>query len=292
LGETFRRITHRDGDWHERFFAFEERAFRVATTFRRWAERGGWHPGYEVFAIEEDGEILSTAGRERMRLVINGKEHPGYQLGAVATRSDRRKAGLSRRLLTWLLSEDDAPGLPVILFANPSVLDFYPRFGFTRIMQKRFVTAATVEPAANLAPTIDPDEPADRARLADLCRRARAPSNAFSARDYYPTLLWHLAYKPRSVFWFDGFDAAVIASVEHDRLTLHDVIAPHPFDLRLVLPRLTTNRVETLAFGFSPELWWPDARAQPADDPDSHFFVRGLPRLETDVFRFPDLAQT
>jgi predicted N-acetyltransferase YhbS len=292
LPEALRRITHGDRDWHERFFVFEGRAFRVATTFRRWTEHGGWHPGYEVFAIEEDGEILCTAGRERMHLVVDGAELRGYQLGAVATREDRRGRGLSRRLLTRILGEADAARLPVILFANKRVLDFYPRFGFTRIMQKRFTAPVEIEPAGHLAPLLDPHEPGDRARLAELCRRAHAPGTAFSARDYYPTLLWHLIDKPMPVYRLDEVGAAVVASVAGDRLVLHDVIATRPFDLSPVLPRLTAARVRLLEFGFGPERWWPAARPSPDDDIDTHLFVRGLPPLPTKAFRFPDLAQT
>ena len=292
MGDTLRRITHRDRDWHDRFFAFVESAFGAGHNFRRWTERGGWHPSYEVFAIERDGQLLSTAGRERMRLVIDGEEHNGYQLGAVASHADHRNQGLSRRLLTWLLSEDEAPMRPVILFANQRVLDFYPRFGFTRILQRRFASTAEIEPAARLAPTLDLDAPDDRERLADLCRRARAPDTAFSARDYYPTLLWHLTYKPRPVFRLDEVGAALVASVEADRLVLHDVIATRPFDLRQVLPRVISSRVTTLEFGFGPESWWPSAHPLPADETDSPLFVRCLPPLSTETFRFPDLAQT
>lgn len=285
---NLQRITHTDTDWHERFFAFVETAFRAGNTFRRWSELGGWHPGYEVFAIEQDGEILSTAGRERMSLVVDGKTHDGYQLGAVATRPNRRGQGLSRRLLTDVLN--DCAAKPIILFANPRVLDFYPRLGFTRRMQKRFAAEVEIEPAT-AAPTLDLGKSDDRAWLESLCRRARAPGSAFSARDYYPTLLWHLIYKPSPVYRLDE-DTAVVASMTDDRLVLHDVIAARAFDLRAALPRLATGPIRKLEFGFGPEDWWPTATASLADDADSPLFVRGLPPLPAQAFRFPDLAQT
>ncbi len=289
---NLRRITYSDTGWHERFFAFEEIAFRSASTFRPWAERGGWQPGYEIFVIERDCEILSTVGRQSMRLVVEGRERSGYQLGAVATRADHRNQGLSRRLLTWLLDQDDAATRPVILFGNQSVLDFYPRFGFAPITQRRFAAPVSIEPVADRVPTIDLGEAADRDRLAGLCSRARAPGTVFSARDYYPALLWLLTYKPRPVFWLDEVDAALVATTENDRLVLHDVIATRPFDLGKVLPRLVVGPVRMLEFGFGPEDWWPSASPFTIDETDSPFFVRGLPPLSTESFRFPDLAQT
>ncbi len=282
---NLRRITHRDTGWHDRFFAFVESNFRVGT-FRRWSELGGWHPGYEVFALEQDGEIFSTVGRERMRLVVAGREHAGYQLGAVATHADRRGQGLSRHLLTALLG--DVGEMPVILFANPRVLDFYPRFGFQRLMQRRFSAHAEIEPASP-APLLDIDKASDRTWLENLCRRARAPASTFSARDYYPTLLWHLLHKPTSVFRLG--DAAVVAGTVDDRLVLHDIIAARPLDLRATLPRLVSGPIRTLEFGFGPEDWWPSASPSLEDDASTHFFVRGLP-APGGTFRFPDMAQT
>jgi hypothetical protein len=49
-----------------------------------------------------------------------------------------------------VLSELDARDQPVILFANPSVLDFYPRFGFRRLAQTRFIGRVDLRPAARL----------------------------------------------------------------------------------------------------------------------------------------------
>lgn len=282
---NLRRITHRDTDWHDRFFAFVESNFRVAT-FRRWSELGGWHPGYEVFAVEQDGKILSTVGRERMRLVVAGRPSEGFQLGAVATRADRRGQGLSRRLLSAVL--DDVGETPVILFANPRVLDFYPRFGFQRLMQKRFSAHVEIEPASP-APLLDIEKASDRTWLENLCRRARAPGSILSARDYYPTLLWHLLHRPTPVFRLDA--AAVVASTEGHRLVLHDIVASQPLDLRATLPRLASGPIRTLEFGFGPEDWWPATSSSLEDDASTHFFVRSLPSPSS-AFRFPDMAQT
>ncbi len=293
LGDTLLRIKHSDRDWHERVFAFMESVFRAAgSNFKPWADRGGWRPGYEILAIERDGQILSTVGRQRMRLVVNGQGRDGYQLGGVASRPDQRGRGLSRRVLTWVLSEADAQNLPVILFANKSVLDFYPRFGFRRVFQKRFTAAGTIAPGVHPAPTIDIEAATDRARVETLCARAGILGETFSARDYYPALLFHLIYRPRPVYWFDECEAALIASVEGERLVLHELLAARPFDLAAALPRLISHPVGELEFRFSPEGWWPAAQALSADEADSPLFVRGLPPLSSDVFRFPDLAQT
>ena len=125
-----RLVRHTDGAWHDRFFTFVAAIFKGGgQTFSDWAARGGWGKGYDVFAMVADDQIVSTVGRTTMRYVINGEARNGYQLGAVATQPDHRNRGLARLLMEKVLSELDAPDQPVILFANPSVLDLYPGSG-------------------------------------------------------------------------------------------------------------------------------------------------------------------
>jgi Acetyltransferase (GNAT) domain len=104
--------------------------------------------------------------------VINGKARSGYQIGAVATHSNHRNRGPARLLMKEVLGKLDAPDQPVILFANPSVLDFYPRFGFRRLAQDRFIARANLNPVGPPAPTLNITRPTDRAWLADYCGRA------------------------------------------------------------------------------------------------------------------------
>src|ERR1700722_13018542 len=91
--------------------------------------------------------------------LFNGKERNGYQIGAVPTHADHRNRGLARLLMSKVLGELDAPDQPVILFANSSVLDFYPRFGFHRLAQSDFIGHIDVHPASTLAPNLDLAQP-------------------------------------------------------------------------------------------------------------------------------------
>lgn len=283
------RIRASDTDWHRRFFAFVADIF-PGPGFTLWAERGGWHPSYEIFAIADGDEIVSTIGRTRMRLVVDGATRIGYQLGAVGTRADLRRHGLARHLMEEVIAELDHPDQPIILFANDSVLGFYPRFGFRRVLQQRFAATVDMGPAAALAPVCDVARPGDRTWLADLCTRALPVGRRFATRDYYPIVLWHLTCRPVIAFRFDELDAAVAVTGSATHLAVRDVLAGAPFDLRTVLPRLTQSRISRVEFGFDPEAWWPGAEMSPAAD-DGPLFVRGLPELRAPL-RFPDLAQT
>ncbi|GMV28126.1 MAG: hypothetical protein AMXMBFR59_02510 [Rhodanobacteraceae bacterium] len=285
-----RRIHSADRDAHEHFHAFVPLTFR-RVDFRRWDERGGWNDDFTAWLLEEDGEVVASVGVTRMRLIVGGEARDGYQLGAVATHPGRRGRGHSRVLLEGVLAHIDADASPVLLFANESVLAFYPRFGFRAVAQQRFDAQTTVLPAAVTASACEVADAAARQRLAALCRAAAANDSVFSARDYFSTLLWHLTYRPIQAYWLD--DGHAIAAVERrdDVLVLHDIVARRPFDLAAALPSLIDAPVSRIEFGFAPWRWWPNAT--PAGRyAGSPLFVRGIGHALAEPLRFPDLAQT
>jgi predicted N-acetyltransferase YhbS len=292
MNEHFRLIRHSDSAWHDRFFDFVASNFQAGRTFSDWGALGGWVDGYDVFAMVVDNQIVSTVGRQSMRYVINGETRNGYQIGAVATHANHRNHGLARLLMKKVLSQLDAPDQPVILFANPSVLNFYPQFGFRRIAQTAFIAHTDLHPVGSLAPSLDFTRPADRAWLADHCARARVIGQSFAARDYYPILLFHLARQPRMAFRLDSFGAVLIAQQNGERLLIEDLFATRPFSLRDALPHVCVQPVRTIEFGFHPEAWWPDAESQSLHDDGSPLFVLGAATEVKEPVRFPDLAHT
>ena len=285
------RICTADIHDHADYFRFVNAVFRGSReeTWTLWRDRGGWTDDYEVFALRDRGRIVSTVGRSRMRLVVNGAVQTGFQLGAVATLESYRRQGLARHLMHQVMGEGDAP---MILFANQTAVDFYPRFGFTRVPQRRSTTTAVIEPSGRSAAPCDLSNPAERSRLAALCARAQPIRGRLAARDYYWILLWNLTCGPAIGYWMEDQDALVAATMERDRLVLHDVIAPRPFDLQIAVPRLITGRISGLEFLFDPEDWWPAADHPPYEDADSVLFARGGATAIAGPVQFPELAHT
>jgi predicted N-acetyltransferase YhbS len=292
MNDYLRLIRHSDRAWHDRFFDFAASIFEGGRTFSAWGARGGWVDGYDVFAVVVDDQIVSTIGRQSMRYVINGKERSGYQIGAVATHADHRNRGLAGSLMNKVLGELDTPNQPVILFANSSVLDFYPRFGFRRLAQSSFIGHIDVHPTGTLAPRLDLAKSTERAWLADHCARASAVGLGFTARDYYPTILFHLTRQPRIAFRLDPFGAVMIVQQHGNRLLIEDLLATRPFRLKDALPYVCSQPVHTLEFSFHPEAWWPNAESRALDDGGSPLFARGAAVEVEEPIRFPDLAHT
>lgn len=288
------RILSSNVDQHPVFFRFVDLIFRGARaeTWTVWRDRGGWTGDYEVFAIVDDGSIVSTIGRSRMHLVIEGEDRVGYQLGAVATLEPYRGRGLARQLMEWVISDLDELDQPIILFANNSVLDFYPRFGFKRIPQRRSVAAAALQPVGVQASRCNLSNASDRAHLAAVCAKARPIQGRLTARDYYWLALWNLTCEPTTVSWVPGLDAAVVFTAENGSLVIHDVLATQPFDLSLIVPTLITQPIADVELLVDSEDFWPTMTHTARDDSKSTLFARGAAAAINGPVQFTPLAQT
>jgi predicted N-acetyltransferase YhbS len=285
------RIRNTDVEWHLRFFAHVQEIFRP-NHWRVWRDRGGWTTDYEVFALLDGDQIVSTVGRSRMQLVNNGHAVAGYQLGAVGTLPHYRGRGLARRLMDEIVGELDHPDQPIILYANDSVVGFYPRFGFRRVAQKQSVAEVSIAPTKMSAARFDPDDVAQRSKLRNLFGRAMPIRGPLSAANYCSIALWHLSANSIKAFWLPEFDALIAASSENERLIIHDVIAARPFELSGALSQLIDRRVTKIEFCFDTEDWWATARHSGLDDSDEPLFVRGASASIVGPVRLPSLAHT
>jgi predicted N-acetyltransferase YhbS len=273
-------------EWHEPFLGFVPRIF-PGVDFRLWYARCGWPPGFVVRALVEGTEVVSSVARSAVQLVVEGQSGSAWQLGTVGTLAGWRGRGLAARLLREVLAQ--AASEPLFLFANDTVLDFYPRFGFERAEEHDFVVDRRVRPASNRACRLELGEPEHRRLVERLAASARPVTERFGARDYGTTLLWHLTYShPEDIYYLEAETAVIIARARGDLLTVYDVLAEHTFDLEAALPRVIEREVARVEFGFTPERWFP---AAPPDRPQRELFVRAI-RLPTGPFRFPVLAHT
>jgi GNAT superfamily N-acetyltransferase len=286
------RIRHCDTDWHDPFFVAVEGIFGCGDTFRRWAQAGGWNAGYEVFAVVKERQLASIIGVMDMHFLFDGVEYDGAQLGAVGTVPDFRGKGLCRQLMNWALAAHRAPDRPVILFANGTVLDFYPRFGFRPVAEKRFLLARRLEPTLRPVRRLDLTVRADRASLADCCARAAPISRRFAARAYFSIMLWQLIHRSRSIFLLDDIAAALVVSQVARRLIVHDVYAPSAFDLVAALPSVIDAAVEEIEFCFDPEEWLAEMPTTVELYTEDQCFLLWSGSLVDGKCRFPDLAHT
>lgn len=272
---------------HAAYCDYVAQVFRKAD-FRRWCSWGQWNDDYRAFALIDNGVVVANASVMRMRLLLEGVETEGFQLGAVGCLPDQRGHGYARRVLQAAL--EHCGEAPVLLFANESVRDFYPRFGFRAAAQSLFELDYAAKPVSEPLAPLDLADAHLRREFLRIADAAPPSSRRFAARHYGRIATWYAANRFASELRRLDEDTWVFAQVDDGVLLIEDVFALRPFDLGAAVPRLIDTPIHTIRFGMTPDRLCPQARLAGTDE-DADLFLRGCDVPEG-ATRFPLLART
>ncbi len=98
--------------------------------FKEWHKAGHWGELYIPHVLADGKHVVSNVSVNIMHFDICGSKKNYIQLGTVMTDSIYCGKGLNRYIMENILEEyrDNTDG--IYLFANDTVLDYYPKFGF------------------------------------------------------------------------------------------------------------------------------------------------------------------
>jgi len=103
--------------------------------FEKWYQRGCWTNRYICYSFLHNDKIISNVSISLMDIILNQQVYAAIQIGTVMTDPEYRNKGLTRRLMEIVLEEHKNKCSLMYLFANTSVLDFYPKFGFKKVIE-------------------------------------------------------------------------------------------------------------------------------------------------------------
>ena len=256
--------------------------------FEGWYRNGFWGDAYNPYSVEKDGRIVANVSLNRTAMIIGGERRRLYQLGTVMTDPAYRNRGYIRAIMAEI-DRDIADADGVYLFANDSVTEFYPRFGFARGTEHVYERA--VRQSGTCAMRRVPME--DEAGWARL-RRAMAESAVQSAcwmADNPGLIFFYVSQFMRDcVYRCEALDAWAIAQIEDGALMLHSVFCPRVLPTDAVIAAFGSG-ITRVTLGFTPL----DARGfdcREYREEDCTFFVRGegLADFSARRLRIPSLS--
>ncbi len=109
--------------------------------FEDWYQNGYWGTRYIPYAMVCQGQVVANVSVNLMTFAGPDGIHRYIQLGTVMTSPEYRLRGLSRRLMEEIDRDYEGKAEGFYLFANDSVLDFYPRFGYRAVKETGYSMA-------------------------------------------------------------------------------------------------------------------------------------------------------
>lgn len=270
----------------ESFEALAEKTFGIH--FEEWYRLGFWREDYIPYSVMEGRKIISNVSVNKMAFDLGGKRKNFIQLGTVMTDAEYRGKGLNRLLMERILMDykDTCDG--TYLFANDSVLDYYPKFGFEKALEfqyskkvrntgKREVVAWPVTDIKSYA------------YMEEMIKKSR--KNSLFETDNRGILMFYLTYfMKNSVYYIEALKTYVIAEEEGDTLYLHHIISEQEAELDRIIAAFGENVAKTV-LGFTP-LSSQGFDREEVREKDTTLFVfgEGWKEFQNRQLRFPVLS--
>lgn len=120
-------------------------------SFEEWYRAGYWNEKYIPYTLFDGENAAANVSVNIMDFVSFGEQRRYIQLGTVLTHENYRNNNLSRFLMEKVLAEWTNKCDFIYLYANKSVLEMYPKFGFDRVNEYEYYK--TVVKGANYYPS-------------------------------------------------------------------------------------------------------------------------------------------
>ena len=272
----------------ESFNALAMKTFEL--DFRGWYNRGYWNDKYIPYSFVDEGKVISNASVNKMSIIIDGKMYKGIQIGTVMTDENYRNKGLAKQLMQHIMKEYENTYDFMYLFANDTVLDFYPKFGFTRLHESEFsldLAKSSIQRSIDAKVkqlTIEND----LALIEKFAKNRHVNAmildveNNESLLMFYFTLVFYEA-----IFYVEDLETIVLMEEEEDTLHIFDIISLNEPDVEAVLASIVNETTKKVIFNFTPGFSIEGMTATIMPNDDDALFVLTKESLLKGNFMFP-----
>ncbi|WP_101773421.1 GNAT family N-acetyltransferase [Peptostreptococcus faecalis] len=233
----------------ESFFKLAKETYGIP--FKEWYEQGYWTDKYMPYAIVEGNEIVANASVNRIKFNHNGKIKNCVQVGTVMTKPSHRNKGLSRMLMKEIIADWRDKSDLIYLFANDSVVEFYPKFGFEKRIEEQYLFSVDTQKSDFIK--LDVDNEIDKKCLFE-CYKKGNPFSKFEMIDNIELVMFYCSsVMKESIYYSKKHNTAVIGVQENEEFICYDVFGDSKASLTDLLAEVVNSNVKRVVLGFTPK---------------------------------------
>lgn len=269
------------------FNALAEKTFGL--NFEDWYQNGFWRENYVPYAVVHENRVVANVSVNITETMWNGEKKYFIQLGTVMTDEAYRNQGLIRMLMEEVEKDYGKKADGMYLFANDSVLEFYPKFGFKKATEYQYSKQVESQKEATMKQILMENKAAW-----ETLEKAMNESKAFGSFDMVGNsdliMFYVTKFMQENVYYDEGMDVYVIAEPEEDTLFIYNVFAKEPVELDAVIEAFGKD-VKKVTLGFVPRKR-EGYLVEEIDEEDTTLFVKGeaLEAFEGEKLMFQTLA--
>lgn len=220
--------------------------------FEDYYNSGYWNERYIPYALLDAGKVVANVAANILDFSVCQEMKRYIQIGTVMTDTAYRNRGLSKYLLQTVLMEWQNKSDMIYLFANDTVLDFYPKFGFTKKLQYQYKKPVIGNKAAITVLPLKMDSSEDRSLLFRLSDNTRCFSNLSAMHNTGLVMFYATSFMKDNFYYIKHLDAAVFAEYKGRTLYLNDIFSPQAISVDEVILAMAKQDTNQVVLGFTP----------------------------------------
>lgn len=256
--------------------------------FEDWYQNGYWGDKYNPYSVVIDNKVVANVSVNKIDMEIDGVIKYYIQLGTVMTDEACRNQGLIRKIMAQI-DEDYADADGFFLFANDSVVEFYPKFGFMKSNEYEYSRKVSNDGECQLEKVIMDNVEAWK-QLENVMNNNIFKGKFDMVNNNELIMFYVTKFMQENVYYHRDTDTFVIAEIDDQCLFIHDVFSSKLVELDRVI-KLFGKDIQKVTLGFVPNEVNEYEIAELHEE-DCTFFVRGkeMEILEKMKLRMPILS--
>ncbi|AXG70947.1 acetyltransferase (GNAT) domain protein [Kordia sp. SMS9] len=219
----------------------------------KWYSNGYWNDNYIPYSLLHKNKVISNVSVNKMEFIIENERKVAVQIGTVMTHKEYRHQGLSKFIMEEVINEWKEQSDFIYLFANDSVLDFYPKFNFEITDQYQYSKELSTSKTQNSSlKKLNIDAKFDRELFLSIVNDTSPISKVSMQNNTSLIMFYCLSYKKNSIYYLEKLNTAIIMDIEDDTLYLSDVFSKERVQLNDVIQRITDETIKRVILGFTP----------------------------------------
>jgi GNAT superfamily N-acetyltransferase len=274
-----------------KYFDFIGQVFQ-GISFNQWYKKGFWTEQYIPFSIMESDKIISNVSAAFLNIIIQDKLYKAVQLGAVGTLPEYRNRGLSAYLMNYVIDKYKESVDFFFLYANETVLKFYPQFGFRELKEKIFIQESEIPRSDYCAVKLNITKDKDYQLIFNLIKERKNLTRISGAEDYSYITMWHIFNTyPENLYYIGEEDVLIIKDEKNNILNIREIIFREAFNLKKTLSGIMESpEIEYIHYHFPPDQI--GYHYDKIINETSHLFILGKLELNNQLIKFPVTLQT
>lgn len=254
--------------------------------FENWYQNGFWNEKYIPYSIVKDNTVISNVSVNIIDMLWDGQLKHFIQLGTVMTDKAYRGQGMIRQIMKEIAADYEKKTDGMFLFANDSVLDFYPKFGFVKAKEYQYSREVDSQQEAACV-SVPMKNKNDWSKMENRIKNSRFRGR-FDMVNNSDLIMFYLSqFMQENVFYVEKSGAYVAAEVEADEVFLHAVFSEQPVEPEDVIPAFG-KEIKRVTLGFVPQNT-EKYQCTERHEEDTTLFVKGFD-FESGKLMFPTLS--